>query len=837
MTFSNLQDILPHVEMPGRYIGAEANTIKKNHQQTACRVALAFPDMYEIGSSHMGIQVLYHIINQYSNALAERVFAPASDMIKHLKKNKILLTSLETRTQLKQFDIIGFSLLYELNYTNILSILDLSGIPFKTADRDQHFPLIIAGGPCTCNPEPVSDFFDALVIGDGEQVIVKMIEKFLEHDKNDRKSILNAWSKIDGVYVPFFYEYQSINTCTSKRIPLNGTIGKVKRAIVADLNQVAFPDRPVVAIGKPVHDRYSLEIARGCTRGCRFCQAGMIYRPVRERSTDNLLKLAKTALPSTGYNEISLLSLSSGDYSHINTLMKHIMAYCQNEHIAVSLPSLRAGTLTPELMALIKKVRKTGFTIAPEAGSERLRKVINKNITEKDIIQTVTLAFEMGWQLIKLYFMIGLPTETPNDIEEMIDLVKRLRAIIITYSKRGNLNVSVSTFIPKPHTPFQWCKQISLAESKEKIAYLRQQLNIKGVRFKWQDPNVSYMEGIWSRGDRRLGKVLIEAYRQGCLFDGWSDRFRFDLWKKAFATADIQPEAYHLDRSLDDPLPWDHIDVRLNRSFLIDEWQKAQNEGHTGDCRTDACNDCGTCDFKKIQPISGEAIKEDALINPLPVGNIQYHKTIFTYEKKSYARFLGHLELVTLIIRAFSRAGFGFQYSKGFHPMPKISFSDPLPLGISSEEEYFVASIIDTKMFESEIDMSCLKRINSELPEGLKLLSCEKVLSKNPLMANKPESIAYEIQFGDDIDHNKIKEFMDAKTFVVFKESRKGKTREIDLKEQILDVQVSGKRKIYFLINNKNSITIRPKLVLQSILGINDEKVRCAHIVKLSKKN
>jgi len=834
MNFFNFQDILPHVEMPGRYIGVEANTVKKDHKKISCRIALAFPDIYEIGSSHMGIQVLYHIINKDSNALAERVFAPAVDMIQYLKQNNISLTSLETKTPLNQFDIIGFSLLYELNYTNILSILDLSGIPFKSVDRDNSFPFIIAGGPCTCNPEPVSDFFDAIVIGDGEQVIVKMIEKYKEFEKKDRSNILKAWSKIEGVYVPQFYDYQIFNEYTGKRIPLNDATDMVKRAIVPDLNEIDFPNKPVVAIGKTVHDRYSLEIARGCSRGCRFCQAGMIYRPVRERSIDRLLELATTSLKLTGHDEISLLSLSSGDYSQINTLMNNIMSYCQNDHVAVSLPSLRAGTLTPELMALIKKVRKTGFTIAPEAGSERLRNVINKNITEEDIINTVSQAFQMGWQLIKLYFMIGLPSETSDDIEEIIDLVKRLKAIIKTYSKRAHLNVSVSTFIPKPHTPFQWCKQISLNESKEKISYLKNKLSIKGVRFKWQDPKVSYMEGIWSRGDRRLGNVLVEAYNLGCLFDGWSDLFRFDLWNKAFDKTGINQETYHLSRSLNEPFPWDHIDTRINSSFLLKEWQKAQKEEKTLDCRTDACSYCGICDFKQIMPVSGKNVKERLDIKSSSIENIRYNKMIFSYTKQSYARFLGHLEMVTIIIRAFRRAGFNFQYSKGFHPMPKISFSDPLPLGVSSEEEFFVASIYNSDKPLSKIDNSCLLKINLEFPEGLKLLSCEKVTSKNPLVSKKLSCIKYEVQFADNIDMNKLEKFISAKNFIVIKERNKRKSIEVDLKKEVLEINMSGNKKMHLLVNNNNSITIRPKFIIQSILGLDDESIKAAYILKLA---
>ena len=828
----DIQTILPYVETPGRYIGAEANTIKKNHQQIPCKIVLAFPDMYEIGTSHMGVQVLYHIINQHPKALAERVFAPAPDMAVCLKNQHVLLPSLETKTSLQQFDIIGFSLLYELNYTNILSMLDLAQIPFYSSERENNFPLIIAGGPCACNPEPMSDFFDAIVIGDGEQVIIQMIDIFLDHDPKDRHALLKSWSKLDSVYIPQFYDSIETTDRTMIRKPIDSNMTPIKRVIVCNLDQTPFPDQPVVAVGKPVHDRYSLEIARGCTRGCRFCQAGMIYRPVRERAVDTLLQLAEKALPSTGYDEISLLSLSSGDFSCISTLMAKIMSYCHQENIAVSLPSLRAGTLTPELMEIIKTVRKTGFTIAPEAGSDRLRKVINKNITEDQIVDTVTQAFEMGWRLIKLYFMIGLPTETPDDREEMIHLVKRLRHIIKKFSPRAQLNVSVSTFIPKPHTPFQWCEQISLASSEAIIAYLKDQLNIKGIRFKWQDPYVSFMEGIWSRGDRRLSKLLVEAYHLGCQFDGWSDRFRFDLWQQAFENSEINVESFLSGYSMSASLPWDHIDIRVDKSFLMNEFQKAHQEEQTGDCKTEKCNRCGCCDFKEIQPISGYPAQTETLTKTKSTDHADFQKILFTYAKRDNARFLGHLELVTIIIRAFRRAGYRFEHSQGFHPMPKISFTNPLPLGMESEAECFVASLFEIQNPSNIIDRDCLPKLNAQLPDGLRFTTCETVISKNVLEQRKTAQIAYQMFFSADIDSQKIDDFMLSETFIIHQKNRKGKISSMDLKQKILRMERVEKRQLNCWIDNSQGKIVRPKVLLVHVLGLNDDAVKSVKIVK-----
>ena len=472
MSIKTIEDILPLVEKPSRYLGGEINQVKKDLDKVSLRFALAFPDLYEIGTSHFGMQILYHILNAHADIAAERVFAPGVDMEARLRSAGLPLFSLESRRPLNRFDIIGFSLLYELNYTNILTMLDLAAIPFYAAQRDPSHPLIIAGGPCTCNPEPIADFFDAIIVGDGETVIMQLAQSWMDlHRENrpDREALLKRWSQIEGVYIPAFFEPQ-YDTCGFQTlVPRDPEYRHVTRTIVADLDQVPFPDRPVVPYGKPVHDRLRLEVARGCTRGCRFCQAGMIYRPVRERSPASLLALGAQSVGTTGYEDISLLSLSAGDYGCIVPLMERLMSCFAAENVAVSLPSLRAGTLTPELMKLIKKVRKTGFTIAPEAGSQRLRDVINKNISETEIIATVKDAFDLGWQVIKLYFMIGLPTETAEDLKALVNLVKVLRNIKRPQKRRGRINVSLATFIPKPHTPFQWAAQLSLAESEDRL--------------------------------------------------------------------------------------------------------------------------------------------------------------------------------------------------------------------------------------------------------------------------------------------------------------------------------------------------------------------------------
>ena len=546
---SYFNNLLGHVEKPSRYLGSEINCIKKDPASVKLNIALAFPDLYEIGTSHFGLQILYEILNSRKNIAAERVFAPARDMEKLLRENGLPLPTLENQRPLGNFDIIGFSLLYELNTTNVLNMLDLAGLPVRAAQRNETHPLVIAGGPCVCNPEPMADFFDAMVFGDGESLILEMTRHWMhwkESGSTDRHALLEAWSQLEGVYIPSFFSahydssgFQSLTARYKER-------SAVRRAVIGDLDAAIFPERPIVPYGRPVHDRLRLEVSRGCSRGCRFCQAGMIYRPVRERSPQGLIRLSRSALRNTGYEDLSLLSLSTGDYTCLAALMENLMVHGEKERIAVSLPSIRAGTLTPGLMALIKKVRKTGFTIAPEAGSQRLRNVINKNITYDDVATTVRDAFAFGWQVIKLYFMIGLPTETPADIEAIVDMVKLLKTIKGPKGRRGQINVSITTFIPKPHTPFQWAAQISMEASKAGIEAIKSQLRLPGIQVKWQNPAMSMLEGVLARGDRRLGAVIESAWKRGALFDGWNDQFDFSLWQAAFEECSLEMGFFYI---------------------------------------------------------------------------------------------------------------------------------------------------------------------------------------------------------------------------------------------------------------------------------------------------
>ena len=834
MSIKTNEDILPLVEKPSRYLGGEINQIKKDPASVKLHFALAFPDLYEIGTSHFGMQILYHILNSHADIAAERVFAPGRDMDRHLRAAGLRLFSLESRQPLDRFDIIGFSLLYELNYTNILTILELSGIPFYAARRDESFPLIIAGGPCTCNPEPVADFFDAMVVGDGECVILQLAESWLEWKNDagsDKDGLLKRWSKIEGVYIPAFFKPRFDDCGFQKLEPRHADYDHVTRTLVADLDQVPFAHKPIIPFGKPVHDRLRLEVARGCTRGCRFCQAGMIYRPVRERSPDSLTDLCDQSISSTGYEDISLLSLSTGDYGCIVPLMEQLMLRYASRNVAVSLPSLRAGTLTPELMKLIKTVRKTGFTIAPEAGSQRLRDVVNKNISNTEIKKTVKNAFDLGWQVIKLYFMIGLPTETEADLKALVDLVKSLRQIKKTVGRRGKINVSVATFIPKPHTPFQWAAQLPLGESQERIRRLQGHLKMRGIQFKWQDPKVSWLEGVWARGDRRLSRLLVAAYQKGCRFDGWSDQFRYDLWQAVFKEQGLDPDFFTIrEKDVCEPLPWDHIDTGVTREFLTAEWENAIKGAYTADCRVDDCNQCGVCDFEHIAPVTHDRFENDA--SGVPPGAAEhpakFKKLTVFYTKRDQARYFGHLELVNIFQRALKRAGIGVRFSEGFHPKPKISFDDPLPVGIESQQERFTISAPDDVRPRQVKDL-----LNLHLPAGLVISDC--LLASKKTQRDQHRRIRYRVDLAEGhFDAELLKDFKERPNFTIILSGRKGKLKKIDLKDIVVKSELRNAGHLELTLQTEPGKTVRPFDVLRHIFQLSETQVKQATILKLS---
>ncbi|MGE5255382.1 MAG: TIGR03960 family B12-binding radical SAM protein [Hyphomicrobiales bacterium] len=822
-------DSLTLIEKPSRYLGSEVNAVHKDLSRVRLRVALAFPDLYEIGTSHFGLQILYHILNNQPEIVAERVFAPALDLETRLRRTGGPLCSLESHTPLGDFDIIGFSLLYELNYTNVLTMLELAGIPWLAAEREPIHPFVVAGGPCTCNPEPVADFFDAMVVGDGEEVVVELARAWLawkEAGSRDRQALLKRWSELEGVYIPGFFEARYDGSGFQTLTPRFADYAPVKRAIVADLDAVSFPDRPVVPFGKPVHDRLRLEVSRGCSRGCRFCQAGMLYRPVRERAPERLFDLALKSLAATGYEDLSLLSLSTGDYGCIVPLLQRLVGRLASERVAVSLPSLRAGTLTPELMQLIKTVRKTGFTIAPEAGSQRLRDVINKNISEAEVIATVRDAFQAGWRLIKLYFMIGLPTETREDLTAMVELVQKLRQLKDPAGRRGQINVSVATFIPKPHTPFQWAPQTPLDEARDKLGWIQKQLSIPGVDFKWQNPEMSLLEGVWARGDRRLGRVLRAAHRRGCRFDGWGDRLNLSAWMAAFSEAGIDP-AFYTTRPRDpgEPLPWDHIDTRVTKDFLRSEWEKALAGITTGDCRHGDCNACGSCDFNRIEPKLHPEMPSPQSQTPPETARQPgaFKKIQVSYAKTGPARFFGHLELVNVFLRALRRARIPVKFSEGFHPKPKVAFDNPLPTGYESEDEHLILTV------PLEVTPAALQGgLNAQLPEGLRVQGCSEQIQAPSTYST------FRICFGPSLPESMSR----ALANIDFNQdltisSPKGKLKKIALRDILKDIREAGVGCVELTLCCELGKTARPTEILKQGFGLTPEELAKAGIRKL----
>lgn len=606
MTIKIPDDVLLRVSKPTRYIGNEINSIHKNPRSAQTRFAFCFPDTYEVGMSHLGLKILYHLLNARDDVYCERVFAPWIDMEREMRIAGMPLFSLETHSAVKDFDFIGFTVQYEMSYTNIVNMLDLAGVPLKSCERGIDHPFVCAGGPCTYNPEPLSDIVDFFVLGEGEEVINEVIDKFIswKNKRNSRVEFLEMISHIDGIYVPTFFNVEYNNDGTIKSIidTRYGTFHKIRKRIINNLNEVYFPNKVIVPYMDVVHDRIMLEIFRGCIRGCRFCQAGYVYRPVREKDADNLLKIAEEIEQNTGYEEISLISLSTSDYTQLDKLAGQLIEKMKHKRVNLSFPSLRLDSFTLNILKQAQEIRKSGLTFAPEAGTQRLRDVINKNITEEHLVSACDMAFRSGWNNIKLYFMIGLPLETYDDIDGIARLGEKVVEVynnIPAEERTGGLRITISasSFVPKPFTPFQWESQNTIEELQKKQEHLQKIIRNKRITFNWHDPKVSFLEGVFARGDRKLSSVIIKAWEKGCKFDAWSEQFKFDKWNEAFEECGVNPSFYTArQRDEHEIMPWEHIDVGVTKAFLFKERNKAYKAETTPNCRQ-ACAGCGASVF------------------------------------------------------------------------------------------------------------------------------------------------------------------------------------------------------------------------------------------------
>ncbi len=838
---------LHRLEKPGRYTGGELHSVRKKTADLS--FLLAFPDVYEIGMSHLGFKILYSHLNSLEGVRAERMYTPWIDCEKELRDRGIPLVSIESWQPMSDFDVIGFSLQYELTFTNVLTMLDLGGIPIRSEQRDDDCPLVMAGGPVAFQPEPMSAFIDAFLIGDGEGFFHSVVKLWSELAGQgiSRRERLIAISQLDGVYVPSLYStrIEPLTGVTVVDAPLDERVpARVSRAHVPDLGEYPFPSASPIPNTEVVFDRASIEVARGCTEGCRFCQAGMIYRPVRERSPEEIQKTVKDSIRCGGFDEVSLTSLSTADYSAIEPLVKSVMPELREKNISLSVSSLRAYGLTDSMLDEMASVRNTSLTFAPEAGTQRMRDVVNKNITEEDIAKSAHRIFSRGWRKMKLYFMIGLPTEDESDVRGIADTGRRMLEIANEYLPKGRagVTVSVSSHVPKPFTPFQWAAMDDIPEIERKHDALRKWTRIPGMKLKWHDPTTSHIEGILSRGDRVLCEVVETAWRKGCRFDGWSDRMRFDLWMEAIEECEIDRYRYLGTIPLDARLAWDHIDCGVEDEFLKREYRRSLKDRTSHPCgkpgkrlthynnieeasedkRRLVCYDCGiVCDLTQMkseridhleyldahQDMVSDSSQRDADLDSVRTASkerwlaqenhnrpperkeldrVRYSYRV-RYAKVGCSRFMGHLDLNRMIPRAVRRAGFSPAYSMGFHPIPQMSFGPPLRLGMAGLSE-----VMDLHL-QDQLDPETLRcELANQFPEGLEIRSVHAIGTAAPKLSLVSNWADYLILLPEDsvqgMSAGVIDQLMELQEILVEKFTKKGKRRMVDIRPGIADL-------------------------------------------------
>ncbi len=846
-----MREFLSILPRPSRYIGIEEGAVHKNAKDQEFHMALAFPDTYELGMSYLGQKILYAIINEKPHWWAERVMAPCRETAEILRKNNAPLCTLESDTPLNELHAIGFSITHELAYTNVLYMLDLAQIPLRSNQRGDDlftYPIIIIGGGATLSAEPLAPFVDIMVLGEGEETLVEIAENLIKarEEKISRSQFLENLRHVNGVYIPSLFIEDKDGTLKPKFADYT----KATRRIVTDLNAADYPVKQAVPIGA-IHNRLALEIARGCTRGCRFCHAGMVYRPVRERSLNNLQSLLEKCLNDTGFDEVSYLSLSTGDFSGLKHLFMSTMDRCAKEQISVSLPSLRVGSIDDSIMKRVAGIRRTGATLAPEAGSQRLRDVINKGVTEEELILHIQKLIEHGWQQVKLYFMIGLPTETYADLDAIIDICCKVRDAAGRGAPRLQVTAAISPFVPKPFTPFQWEAQLTLDEMRERIEYLRAAFKAqKCLKMRWHEPQMSHLEGILSRGDRRLANVVEKAYEKGGIFASWIEGFDLTPWYEALEECALTTGEYTNERNIDAPLAWDHLEAGVDTAYLLREREKALKEKTTPDCRYAACQVCGVCDTKnqdsrliknnnndnilnilnfaerdqeahtakydefgkllRPAPSTGKA-KPPAIAQELTVKAVEYR---IWHTREGRAVFLSQLELQAILERCLRRAKIPMTFSQGFHPLPLLSFGRALPVGVGSKAEWFAITL---REFLSPQKLK--QYLNGHLPQGMDIIDIQHTIkSERTAQATSEKFCLY---YQGPTEHKA--QFIDAwqdfakkQSFEWTRETKKGPKTQ-DLRALVSHIDI-GEQSISFTSDWEKGY-ISPLTLSRAILG------------------